>query len=99
MDFAGSTLHMLTFCLGGILFYYLFDKSRIVPRILSLWGLVTIFPMLVATVSELFGHTLPIYFYILYMPFELVIAIWILVKGVRDGSETVASVGPGKISL
>jgi hypothetical protein len=23
MDFAGSTLHMLAFCLGGILFYYL----------------------------------------------------------------------------
>ena len=83
MNFGGSTLHMLAFCIGGILFYYLLDRSSIVPRLLSLWGLVTVFPMLVATVSELFGHPLPIYFYILYMPFELVIAIWILVKGIK----------------
>lgn len=26
MDFVGMTLHMLAFCLGGILFYYLLDK-------------------------------------------------------------------------
>ena len=39
MDFVGFTLHMLAFCLGGILFYYLLYKSGIVPRALSLWGL------------------------------------------------------------
>ena len=89
MDFGGSTLHMLTFCLGGILFYYLLDKARIVPRFLSLWGLVTVFPMLIATISELFGTVLPIYFYILYVPFELVIAIWILAKGIKENPKTV----------
>jgi hypothetical protein len=83
MDFGGSILHMLTFCFGGILFYSLLDKARIVPRVLSLWGLVTVFPMLIATVSELFGTVLPIYFYVLYIPFELVIGIWILVKGIH----------------
>jgi len=87
MNFGGSTLHMLTFCFGGILFYYLLFKSRIVPWALSLWGLLTVFPMLIATVSELFGTLLPIYFYILYIPFELVIGIWILVKGIKDSQE------------
>jgi hypothetical protein len=86
MDFGGSTLHMLTFCFGGILFYSLLVKSRIVPRALSIWGLATVFPMLIATVAELFGTVLPIYFYILYMPFELVIGIWILVKGIKEDS-------------
>ncbi len=84
MDFAGNTLHMLAFCLGGIMFYSLLYKSALVPRTLSLWGLLTIFPMLVGTVTQIFGCTIPFYFYLPYVPFELTIAIWILVKGIED---------------
>jgi hypothetical protein len=84
MDFVGSTLHMLAFCLGAILFYYLLYKSGVVPRALSLWGLITVFPMLIGTVSQIFGYTLPFFLYAPYVPFELVIAVWILVKGIKD---------------
>jgi len=38
----GYTLLMLPFCLGAILFYYLLYKSGVVPRALSLWGLITV---------------------------------------------------------
>ena len=85
MDFGGSTLHMLVFCFGGILFYYLLDKSRIVPRVLSLWGLITVFPLLIATLSAIFGYELPVFFYLPYLPFELAIGVWILVKGIKEG--------------
>jgi hypothetical protein len=88
MEFVGGTLHMLAFCLGGILFYFLLDKSRVVPRALSLWGLVTVFPMLIGTLTQIFGYTIPFIFYVPYVPFELVIAIWILIKGTKDSSET-----------
>jgi hypothetical protein len=84
MEYAGNTLHMLAFCLGGILFYYLLNKSGVVPRWMSLWGLLTTFPMLVGTLTQVFGYTIPFYFYVPYVPFELVIAIWILVKGIAD---------------
>jgi len=83
MDFVGITLHMLVFCFGGILFYYLLDKSRIVPRALSLWGLITVFPMLIATLSAILGYELPFFLYFPYVPFELVIGVWILVKGIK----------------
>jgi hypothetical protein len=83
MDFVGNTLHVLAFCLGGILFYYLLDKARLVPRALSLWGLITIFPLLIGTLTQIFGYAIPFIFYLPYVPFELVIAIWILVKGVK----------------
>ncbi len=83
MDFVGNTLHMLAFCLGAILFYYLLYKSGIVPRILSLWGLITVFPMLIGTVSAIFGYELPFFIYVPYIPFEFAIAVWILVKGVK----------------
>jgi hypothetical protein len=88
MEFVGDTLHMLAFCLGGILFYYLLDKARVVPRALSLWGLIAVFPMLIGTMTQIFGYTIPFIFYVPYVPFELVIGVWILVKGIRDSSET-----------
>ena len=88
MDFVGNTLHMLVFCPGGILFYYLLYKSGIVPHALSLWGLITVFPMLIGTVSQIFGYTLPFFLYAPYVPFEFAIGVWILVKGIKDSSET-----------
>ena len=88
MDFVGNTLHMLVFCPGGILFYYLLYKSSIVPHALSLWGLITVFPMLIGTVSQIFGYTLPFFLYAPYVPFEFVIGVWILIKGIKDSSET-----------
>jgi len=88
MDFGGSTLHMLAFCLGGILFYYLLYKSRVVPSVMSLWGLIATFPMLIGTITQVFGFTIPFIFYIPYVPFEFVIGVWILVKGIQGRSET-----------
>lgn len=83
MEFVGSALHMLVFCLGAILFYYLLCQSDVVPRALSLWGLVTIPLLLILTVVAVFGYDLPLFLYFPYVPFELVIGVWILVKGMR----------------
>jgi hypothetical protein len=83
-EFVGGTLHMLAFCLGGILFYYLLYRSRIVPVALSLWGLIATLPMLIGTITQIFGYTIPFIFYTPYVTFEFVIAIWILVKGIKE---------------
>lgn len=85
MDFAGSALHTLVFSIGAILFYYLFYKSRAVPRILSLWGLITIPLVLMGTLSKVLGYEVVFlkYLSILYVPFEFVIGIWFLVKGIN----------------
>lgn len=85
MDFVGFTLHMLAFCLGGILFYYLLYRSGIVPRALSLWGLVTIVPLLIATLLGIFDYQVPSIVAVPYVPFEFVIGVWIVIKGVKDG--------------
>jgi len=81
MDYVGDTLHMLAFCLGAILFYYLLDQSRIVPRWLSLWGLITVLPLLIGTLTAIFEVDLPFILFVPYVPFEIVIGIWILAKG------------------
>jgi hypothetical protein len=89
----GYTLLMLPFCLGAIPFYYLLYKSGVVPRALSLWGLITVFPCLAGTLLAIFGYEVPFAVYLPYAPFEFVIAVWISVKGIGDGSENKAVVG------
>jgi hypothetical protein len=83
-DFVGDTLHVLAFCLGAILFYILLYRSKVVPNWLSLWGLITVIPVLAGTLTAIFDVHLPFIFFLPYFPFELVIAIWILVKGISE---------------
>lgn len=89
MDFVGFTLHLLAFCLGAVLFYSLLYTSRVVPRWLSLWGLITVLPILAATLFLIMGTELPFFLAIPYIPFEFVIGVWILAKGTgRDPEGT-----------
>lgn len=87
MDFVGFTLHVLVFCVGAILFYYLLYKSGVVPHVLSLWGLITVVPLLIMTLLALFDYQVPEILALPYFPFEFVIGLWILVKGVPETRE------------
>jgi len=82
------SLSMVFFTLGGTLFYYLFFKSGYIPRVLSLCGLIAAPLAFIGTVVELFGYAVPIVVFIPNLPFELAIGLWLIVKGIRDGSET-----------
>ncbi len=97
MNFGYSALLMLAFCLGAILSYYLLYKSNIIPRVLSLWGLITVSLLLILTLFVIFGYEVPFFLYLPYVPFEFIAGVWILVKGVRDGSENMVTPGIGKI--
>lgn len=93
MDYVGDTLHVLAFCLGAILFYFLLYKSKVVPRWLSLWGLITIIPVLAGTLTAIFDVHLPFIFFLPYFPFEFVIGIWILIKGIPEAKQSMRATG------
>ncbi len=83
MEFVGSTLHILVFCIGALLFYYLLDKSRLVPRVLSLWGIIALFPLLIGMSFYIaLNVEFPFWTYLPYVPFEFVIGLWIAIKGI-----------------
>jgi hypothetical protein len=84
----GYDLHMLPFALGATMFYYLFFKSGFVPRVLSLWGLIAAPLALIGILFALLGYDVPIVVFLPNLPFELTIGVWLMVKGIRDGSET-----------
>jgi hypothetical protein len=84
----GDWLHMLPFALGATMFYYLFFKSGFIPRVLSLWGLIAASLALIGTPLVLLGYDVPMIIFLPNLPFELTIGVWLMVKGIRDGSET-----------
>ena len=84
MEFVGGTLHMVAFVAGAIPFYALLDQSRLVPRPISLWGLITVLPFALGSPLMVLGIDLPFVLYVPYIPFELGIGLWILVKGIEE---------------
>ena len=80
-------MHSFAFCLGGTIFYALLFKARTVARPLSLWGLVSTQGVFAGGLLGFFGLTAPVLLYVPYIPFEFVIAIWILIKGINKEIE------------
>lgn len=80
----GVWLHMLPFALGATMFYYLFFKSRYIPRALSLFGLIAASLALIGTSFVLLGYDFPLIVIFPNLPFELAIGVWLMVKGIRD---------------
>ncbi len=83
----GYAVLMVFYCLGGILFYYLFLKSKYVPIVLSLCGIIVASLGFIGTLIGLFDYDVPMYVFLPILPFELAIGVWLMVKGIRDGSE------------
>ena len=83
----GFGLLMLPFCIGAILFYYLLYKSHMIPRVLSVWGLISVLVVLVATVLVIAGYKVPFLVYVPYVPFEWVVGAWILIAGFKVTAE------------
>jgi len=77
----GYKLLMLPCCVGLILFYWLLYQSRLIPRALSLWGLIAIAIALVGTLGTLVGYDIPFVVYAPYVPVEFVVGAWIWIRG------------------
>ena len=87
LDRQGWAIHMLFFCLGGILWYYLFYRSKYIPRGLSVWGLGAVSLVTINVLVVLFDRSLALQIIMLapYLLFEALIGPWLMIKGIRDG--------------
>lgn len=84
----GYEIHMVFFCLGGILWYYLFYKSGYIPRVLSFWGLATVCLVLINELLWFFDPNIGDVIILLapYAPYELFLGIWLIVKGFKSSA-------------
>ena len=79
----GDSIHMLFYCLGGILWFYLFYKSRYIPRVISALGLIIESVGLIGMVLVLFAVSDNMLFFYPIAVLELAIGVWLIVKGIR----------------
>lgn len=84
---AGLDVVLIFVGVGGTLFCYLFFKSKFIPRVLAAWGMLTYFSMFfLAFTSILVPGIQESTKMIFYAPgglFEIVIGLWLLVKGIN----------------
>ena len=75
---------VFAFCVGALMYYALFYRSRLVPRWLSGWGLAGAFLMLTACLLALFSDRPVTGYALLILPIlvqEMALAAWLLTKG------------------
>jgi hypothetical protein len=81
-----SNIHLIPFCIGALMYYYVFYQSKLIPRWLSGWGLLAIIMNLASALLVMFdliGHFSTVQV-ILSVPIgvqEMVLAVWLIVKG------------------
>jgi hypothetical protein len=85
---AAAVVGTIAFLIGAAMFYLVLYRARLVPRWLSVWGLVAIVPYLVPVFLRLFSDvdvsTTSTTNILLDAPLgvqEMVLAVWLIVKG------------------
>jgi len=81
---------------GALMYYYAFFRSRLLPRWLSVWGIVAEILMIVACLSALFSGNPVTSYTILILPIaaqEIVMAVWLIARGFSS-----AGIEPGTIA-
>ena len=75
--------HAYFFIAASMLLYYLLYRSKIIPRFISVWGVIALVSLLIGNLLEIAGNTHPMIklFYPLIMLNEIFLAIWLIVKG------------------
>jgi hypothetical protein len=85
------------FGLGALIFYYLLYQSKLIPRWLSVWGIIAIILSLITGVLILFGlqSDFSASNFIMNFPIflqEMVMAVWLIVKGFNP-----SAIAPGSV--
>ena len=94
---ADLPMGVFVFGLGALIFYYLLYQSKLIPRWLSVWGIIAIILNLITGVLILFGVQSDFSTSNLVMNFpiflqEMVMAVWLIVKGFNPSAIASGSV-------
>ena len=84
---------VMAFGLGGLMYYWVFYRSRLLPRWLSAWGLVAVTSVMVSDLLVMVGLVEPFSppQLVLALPIavqEMVLAVWLIAKGFNPGAVT-----------
>lgn len=96
-DWTIQVLGAIAFSLGALMYYYIFYQSKLLPRWLSGWGFLGAALWLAAALLSMFGQISPFStaMILLAIPIavnEMVLAVWLIVKGFNSSAIASGSV-------
>ncbi|MFX0062901.1 MAG: DUF4386 domain-containing protein [Candidatus Hermodarchaeota archaeon] len=69
------------FLIGATLFYFLLDRTKVVPRYIVVWGFIAVVGLIIV---NLFGSVLGVVAFVFALPIisnEIFLAIWLIARG------------------
>ena len=72
----GYNIHMLFYCLGALIWFYLFYATGAIPRRLALWGIIAETVAFAGMLVVLSGSQVSILFFAHIAPLELAVGLW-----------------------
>ncbi len=91
-NFFAYQIAMLFLSLGSLPFCYLLYQSNLIPRFLSVWGIVGYAVFMAGCILEIFGFGIGEYLSIPGGLFEIVFAVFLIVKGFNPSAIAFGSV-------
>jgi hypothetical protein len=81
---------VFAFSLGALMYYYIFYQSKLVPRWLSVWGLIGVTLGIANGLYDMFGgvpnETISMLLDLPIFAQEMVLAVWLIVKGFNSSA-------------
>lgn len=78
----------IVFLIGATCLYISFYRTRLIPRWLTIWGLVGVIPYMVYAMLKIFHIDTELGFYLqmVLAPQEIMMALWLIIKGFNKAS-------------
>jgi hypothetical protein len=96
---ASSQLSTVFFCLGALVFYCMMYQTKLMPRPISVYGLIALASLVLANVlgvpDPTQGFQPAAILYLLMFVSELLVAVWLIVKGFNPSAVASASAEQG----
>ena len=84
-DWIGAVGGTLAFCFGALIYYCIFTQSNLIPRWISIWGIIAILTHIVSVILIIFGaDSWSNFDLVLNLPIflnELILGSWLIFKG------------------
>lgn len=90
---AVNVVKLMAFSIGCLLYYLVFYRTKLIPRWLSGWGVVAAIMTMLSALLVMYGLIAPfstaqVILNLPILPQELVLAVWLIVKGFNPSAAT-----------